>query len=215
MRDHMKDNSEAQTAKGKEISHGRPHWRFEDLEIWNKAADLAVKFHRIAERLDRRRLYRYAEQLRAAGLSISNNIAEGSGSVHKQEFIQFLNITRRSLFEDASMLLVFERLGLLESTEVDDCFGTVTKKAVKSPAYPANSDADALARFALPSLRLPVDDRHRPIGYRSRWKACSPFIAFSLTNRGWSIIQVRSRLRSLRIATTPPSEPRNSQCRLV
>jgi four helix bundle protein len=98
----------------------RPHWRFEDLEIWNKGVDLAVKFHRIAERLDRRRFYRYAEQLRAAGLSISNNIAEGPGSVHKQEFIQFLNITRRSLFEDASMLLVFERLGLLESAEVDE-----------------------------------------------------------------------------------------------
>jgi four helix bundle protein len=81
--------------------------------------DLAVKFHRIADRLDKRRLYRYAEQMRAAGLSISNNIAEGSGSTHKQEFIQFLNITRRSLFEDASMLLVFERLGLLENTEVD------------------------------------------------------------------------------------------------
>jgi len=92
----------------------RPPWRFEDLEIWNKAVDLAVKFHRIAERLDSRRLYRYAEQLRAAGLSISNNIAEGSGRVHKQAFVQFLNVTRRSLFEDASMLLVFERLGLLE-----------------------------------------------------------------------------------------------------
>ena len=37
-----------------------------------------------------------------------------------QEFIQLLNITRRSLFEDASMLLVFERLGLLESNEVDE-----------------------------------------------------------------------------------------------
>jgi len=82
--------------------------------------NLALKFHRIADRLDKRRLYRYAEQLRAAGLSISNNIAEGSGSTHKQEFIQFLNITRRSLFEDASMLLVFERLGLLENTEVDE-----------------------------------------------------------------------------------------------
>jgi four helix bundle protein len=90
------------------------------LEIWKRAADLAVKFHLIAERLDKRRLYRYAKQLRAAGLSISNNIAEGSGSVHKQEFIQFLNITRRSLFEDASMLLVFERLRLLESAEVDE-----------------------------------------------------------------------------------------------
>jgi len=121
MRD--QDISNEPSAKRQGIGHAkpqRPHWRFEDLEIWNRAADLAVKFHRIAERLDRRRLYRYAEQLRAAGLSISNNIAEGSGSTHKQEFIQFLNITRRSLFEDASMLLVFERLGLLEAAEVDE-----------------------------------------------------------------------------------------------
>lgn len=122
MREHTNDNSKKQSSKREGIRSGRrrPHWRFEDLEIWNKAVDLAVKFHRIADRLDKRRLYRYAEQLRAAGLSISNNIAEGSGSAHKQEFIQFLNITRRSLFEDASMLLVFERLGLIENTEVDE-----------------------------------------------------------------------------------------------
>jgi four helix bundle protein len=97
----------------------RPHWRFEDLEIWQAAVDLAVKFHRVAERLDQQRLFRYAEQLRAAGLSLSNNIAEGSGSTHKQEFIQFLNIARRSLFEDASMLLVFEKLALLDAGEAD------------------------------------------------------------------------------------------------
>src|SRR6266513_4876593 len=92
----MKDNincRQEQSVKRQRMgsSRQRPHWRFEDLEIWKKALDLAVKFHLIAERLDKRRLYRYAEQLRAAGLSISNNIAEGSGSVHKQEFIQFLN----------------------------------------------------------------------------------------------------------------------------
>jgi four helix bundle protein len=103
----------------------RPHWRFEDLEIWNKAVDLAVKFHRIAERLDKRRLYRYAEQLRA----------EGSGSVHKQEFIQFLNITRRSLFEDASMLLVFERLGLLESREVDELLSDCDEESRKITSF--------------------------------------------------------------------------------
>jgi four helix bundle protein len=122
MREHTNDNRKEQSSKREAAPRGRrrPHWRFEDLGIWNKAVDLAVKFHRIADRLDKRRLYRYAEQLRAAGLSISNNIAEGSGSIHNQEFIQFLNITRRSLFEDASMLLVFERLGLLENTEVDE-----------------------------------------------------------------------------------------------
>jgi four helix bundle protein len=98
----------------------RPHWRFEDLEIWQMASDLAVKFHKIAEELDQRRLYKYADQLRGAGLSLSNNIAEGAGSHHIKEFVQFLNIARRSLFEDASMLLVFEKLQLLESTQVDE-----------------------------------------------------------------------------------------------
>lgn len=76
----------------------RPHFRFEDREIWQLAKQLAIKFHKLAEQLDRRRFYRYAEQLRAAGLSLTNNIAEGSGSTHSQEFKQFLNFTRRSLF---------------------------------------------------------------------------------------------------------------------
>ena len=97
--------------------------------------DLALKFHRIADRLDKRRLYRYAEQLRAAGLSISNNIAEGSGNTYNQEFIQFLNITGRSLFEDASMLQVFERLGLLENTEVDELLWDCDEESRKITSF--------------------------------------------------------------------------------
>ena len=85
----------------------RPHFRFEDLEIWHKATDLAVKLHLLADRLETGRMFRYAEQLR------------GAGSIHVKEFKQFLNITRRSLFEDASMLLVFEKLGLIASVEID------------------------------------------------------------------------------------------------
>jgi len=81
------------------------------------AAQMAVKFHRVADRLSDKRLHRYAEQLRGAGLSLSNNIAEGSGSSHAREFQQFLNISRRSLFEDASMIMVFEKLGILEGAE--------------------------------------------------------------------------------------------------
>src|SRR5687767_10397678 len=80
-----------QRGKGKELkklSHGvkpmRPHFRFEDLEIWQLVKALAIKFHKLADQLDKRRLYRYAEQLRAAGLSLTNNIAEGSGSLHVQ-----------------------------------------------------------------------------------------------------------------------------------
>jgi four helix bundle protein len=84
------------------------------------ARQLAVKLHRLADHLDERRLYRYAEQMRGAGLSLTNNIAEGSGSVHVQEFKQFLNVARRSVFEDASIVLVFESLDLLSAKEVDE-----------------------------------------------------------------------------------------------
>ena len=67
----------------------RPHFRFEDLEIWQRARNLAVQFHKLAEQLEQKRMYRYAEQLRGAGLSLPNNIAEGSGSTHPKEFKRF------------------------------------------------------------------------------------------------------------------------------
>jgi four helix bundle protein len=84
-------------------------FRFEDLEVWQRAADAAVTLGAIADQFERGRRFRFAEQLRSASLSISNNIAEGSGSSSKKEFRQFLNIARRSAFECANMLLIFER----------------------------------------------------------------------------------------------------------
>jgi four helix bundle protein len=96
----------------------RAHFRFEDLEVWQLARDLTIQFHQLAAKLEQRKFYRYAEQLRAAGLSMPNNIAEGSASIHAAEFKQFLNIARRSLFESASMLLVFESMAIVSAEEI-------------------------------------------------------------------------------------------------
>ena len=91
-------------------------FRFQDLEIWKKAIDIGNKLLDIADELERKRLYRFAEQVRGASLSSSNNIAEGSGSNSKAEFANFLNIVKRSAFENANMVIVFEKRGLI-STE--------------------------------------------------------------------------------------------------
>lgn len=90
-------------------------FRFEDLQIWQRAADLAVVLDELSKELELRRRYRFAEQLRAAGLSISNNISEGSGSNSTPDFRKFLYIARKSLFECASMLLVFQRRQLIKT----------------------------------------------------------------------------------------------------
>lgn len=112
----------------------RPHFRFEDLEVWHDACDLAVASHRIADELTERKFHRYAEQLRAAGLSPSNNTAEGSASHHDQEFIQFLNIARSSAAELASIALTFERMEILDSTNTTNILELADKTGRKLTA---------------------------------------------------------------------------------
>ena len=110
-----------QTAESKD----RPKFRFMDLEIWQDAVGLAVRLLDLADNLEGRKLYRFADQLRGSSLSMSNNIAEGSGSSSRKEFSSFLNIARRSTFENANMLLVFEKRGLVSETEVTESLGSL------------------------------------------------------------------------------------------
>ncbi|MHC1775159.1 MAG: four helix bundle protein [Lentimicrobium sp.] len=84
-------------------------FRFEDLDIWKEGIILSDKLFDIADDADTKRLYKFAEQLRSACMSITNNIAEGSGSFSDKDFANFLNIARRSIFECANILHIFER----------------------------------------------------------------------------------------------------------
>jgi len=88
-------------------------FRFQDMKIWQLAIEIADELFDIADALEEKRLYRFAEQLRAAGMSISNNIAEGSGSSSKKEFKQFLNMARRSTYENANILFLIGKRNLI------------------------------------------------------------------------------------------------------
>lgn len=84
-------------------------FRFEEMGIWIKAVDISGPVFELADQLELEKKFRFAEQLRSAMLSVSNNIVEGSGSMSDKDFANFLNIARRSIFEVASMLLVFHK----------------------------------------------------------------------------------------------------------
>ena len=51
--------------------------RFEDLPVWQDAIELAVKVFALTSRSNFRRYRRLRDQIERAGVSISNNIAEG------------------------------------------------------------------------------------------------------------------------------------------
>jgi four helix bundle protein len=88
-------------------------FRFEQLDIWKEANLVSDILFDFADKADEKRLYKFAEQLRAAAMSISNNIAEGSGSFSDKDFANFLNISRRSVFECANILHIYQRRKIL------------------------------------------------------------------------------------------------------
>jgi four helix bundle protein len=93
-------------------------FRFQELEIWKRAAAFSPDLFELADRLENRHLFRFAEQLRGATLSITNNIAEGSGSISKIDFANFLNTARRSTFEVANILFLLSSHGYIDQTEL-------------------------------------------------------------------------------------------------
>ncbi len=94
-------------------------FRFQDLKIWQLAIEIADELFDLGDVLEQKKFYRFAEQLRGSGMSMSNNIAEGSGSSSNKEFRQFLNIARRSTFENANVLILLQKRNLITKESME------------------------------------------------------------------------------------------------
>jgi four helix bundle protein len=83
---------------------------YEDLGVWNKAVEFAVETIELVQNISTdRKHYRLLEQLEASSASVSMNIAEGKGRFSKKEFVQYLYISRGSLYETMTLLEIFRR----------------------------------------------------------------------------------------------------------
>lgn len=83
---------------------------FEELEVWRLARKFAADIYRA---LGGCRDYNFHNQITDAACSISNNIAEGSERIHRNEFIQFLNYAKGSAGESRNQLYLAEDLGFI------------------------------------------------------------------------------------------------------
>ena len=92
--------------------------RFEDLEIWQQAQELAVMvYHAFGTNSPAAADRRFIAQIQSAAVSVSNNIAEGFDSGSGPEFSRFLRIAKRSCAEVRSMLHLSVRLGYLNEPD--------------------------------------------------------------------------------------------------
>jgi four helix bundle protein len=88
--------------------------RFEDLPVWQKAKDLAIRIYGTTQKGGLARDYSLATQIKRSSISIPGNIAEGFERGSKKEFKQFLYIAKASAGELRSHLLIASELGYLE-----------------------------------------------------------------------------------------------------
>ncbi len=96
--------------------------RFEDLPVWNAAAQLYDQVDDFIDRAPPRLRHSFRDQLERATLSVSNNIAEGFERGTTNELLMFLYIARSSAGEVRSMLTVGSRRPYLAKfkTEISD-----------------------------------------------------------------------------------------------
>lgn len=98
---------------------------FRELVVWKDAKQLAVRIYRLTKQLPADERYGLTSQLCRAAVSVSTNIAEGTGRGGDRELVRFLYIARGSSREVESLLEIGQELGFLTGDE----FGGALKAA--------------------------------------------------------------------------------------
>ncbi len=103
---------------------------YKDLLIWQKGIDIIIKLYELVEGFPKEEIYALTSQLKRAAISISSNIAEGYGRNSTQSYIHFVSISRGSLFELETQLIVAQKLKFIKNeTLFSDLMNQITEES--------------------------------------------------------------------------------------
>jgi four helix bundle protein len=93
---------------------------FESLDVY-RAGDYANKVYEVTKRYPKTEMFGITNQLRRASMSVSQNIAEGSGRT-KKDFRHFLDMARTSLYECIPLFEISKMQNYITSSEFDELY---------------------------------------------------------------------------------------------
>ena len=91
---------------------------YKDLNVWVSARSLCVEIYSLTKVYPASEQFGLTNQLRRAAISVASNIAEGHGQQYKKETLQFLHMTKGSLNELETQLLLSVDLNFAVEKEV-------------------------------------------------------------------------------------------------
>ncbi len=98
-----------------------------DLDVWKKSRIFAKEVYIITKTFPKEELYGLTNQIRRCAISVASNIAEGSGRQTAKDTIQFLYISRGSLYELETQLYIAFDLGYLNMAQLENLLYLVTE----------------------------------------------------------------------------------------
>lgn len=82
---------------------------YKELEVWKESKELVNLIYKITESFPSTEQFGLTNQIRRSAVSIPSNIAEGIGRNHVKDTIQFLYVSRGSIYElETQIILAFE-----------------------------------------------------------------------------------------------------------
>ena len=91
---------------------------YKDLLIWQKGIEITEKVYLITNNFPQNELFSLTNQIRRASVSISSNISEGFGRNSTKSYMNFLKISRGSLYELETQLIIADRLNYISDNEL-------------------------------------------------------------------------------------------------
>jgi four helix bundle protein len=86
---------------------------YKDLKVWQKSIDFVLEIYKITAKFPNEEKFGLISQMRRAAVSVASNIAEGSTSRSKNDFGRFIGISKGSLAELETQLLISFKLGFI------------------------------------------------------------------------------------------------------
>lgn len=94
-------------------------FRFEKLDVWQKAIVFADSVYAVTATFPSDERFGLTNQMRRASVSVSSNIAEGSGRSTNPDFARFVEIAYASVMEVVSQCYIAHRQKMLGDDQVD------------------------------------------------------------------------------------------------
>lgn len=92
---------------------------FTDLRAWQEAHALVVDIYTLTKSFPKEELFGLTSQIRRAAISIPSNVAEGFSRQSPKERVQFYSISRGSLTEVQSQILIARDIHYIDADSCD------------------------------------------------------------------------------------------------